>query len=298
MKRLAPASLDDAPRSLGPAAADVRRRPSIRRPTTCPPAAIRSTSRARRPAAARRRGPTARLRRRCPDGRAAGAAGWRRSPPTSSPTAAMPRRSWPAAQLAGPGRRRRRSAARRPAHHRRAADRLQPARHDHRPADPTSSTCRSSRRCRAAPQSLPGILVGRELVKQTHLYTGEEVRVVSPLSDPSNPDATGTPIPFNRDYRVAGIFYTGMYEYDLKYVYVTLDSLQDFLDRGDAVDGIEVRIEDADDTDRYVPPSQRRPDPRGARPRYRIVRTGASSTAACSRRSSSRRSRCSSCSGS
>jgi lipoprotein-releasing system permease protein len=101
-------------------------------------------------------------------------------------------------------------------------------------------------------QSLPGILVGKELVKQTHLYTGEEVRVVSPLSDPSNPDATGTPIPFNRDYRVAGQFYTGMYEYDLKYVYVTLDSLQDFLDRGDAVDGIEVRIGSPDDTDAYV----------------------------------------------
>jgi lipoprotein-releasing system permease protein len=101
-------------------------------------------------------------------------------------------------------------------------------------------------------QSLPGILVGQELVKQTHLYTGEEVRIVSPLSDPANPDATGTPIPFNRDYRVAGIFYTGMYEYDLKYVYVTLESLTDFLDRGDVVDGIEVRIGNADDTDAYV----------------------------------------------
>lgn len=101
-------------------------------------------------------------------------------------------------------------------------------------------------------QSLPGILVGRELVKQTHLYPGEEVRVVSPLSDPSNPDATGTPIPFNRDYRVAGIFYTGMYEYDLKYVYVTLDSLQDFLDRGDAVDGIEIRIGDPDETGDFL----------------------------------------------
>ncbi len=101
-------------------------------------------------------------------------------------------------------------------------------------------------------QSLPGILVGAELVKQTHLYTGEEVRVVSPLSDPANPDATGTPIPFTRDYRVAGVFYTGMYEYDLKYVYVTLDSLQDFLDRGDAVDGIEIRIGSPDDTDEYV----------------------------------------------
>jgi len=101
-------------------------------------------------------------------------------------------------------------------------------------------------------QSLPGILVGQELVKQTHLYVGEEVRVVSPLSDPSNPDATGTPIPFNRDYRVAGIFFTGMYEYDLKYVYVTLDSLTDFLDRGDVVDGIEVRIGNPDEASEYV----------------------------------------------
>jgi lipoprotein-releasing system permease protein len=101
-------------------------------------------------------------------------------------------------------------------------------------------------------QSLPGILVGKELQKQTHLYAGEEVRVVSPLSDPSNPDATGTPIPFNRDYRVAGTFFTGMYEYDLKYVYVSLDSLQDFLDRGDAIDGIEVRLSSPDDSDAYV----------------------------------------------
>jgi lipoprotein-releasing system permease protein len=101
-------------------------------------------------------------------------------------------------------------------------------------------------------ESLPGVLVGRELVKQMHLYVGQETRLVSPLSDPSNPDATGTPIPFNRDYRIAGIFFTGMYEYDLKFIYVSLDSLQEFLDRGDAVDGIEVRIPSPDDTDAYV----------------------------------------------
>ncbi|MEO8841587.1 MAG: ABC transporter permease [Kofleriaceae bacterium] len=101
-------------------------------------------------------------------------------------------------------------------------------------------------------ESLPGILVGRELVKQMHLYVGQEVRLVSPLSDPSNPDATGTPIPFNRDYRIAGIFFTGMYEYDLKFAYITNDSLQTFLDRGDPVDGIEIRIPSPDDTDEYV----------------------------------------------
>jgi lipoprotein-releasing system permease protein len=117
-----------------------------------------------------------------------------------------------------------------------------------RVVDPPFDTPSISRRT----QSLPGILVGRELVKQTHLYVGQEVRVVSPLSDPANPDATGTPIPFNRDYRVAGKFFTGMYEYDLKYVYVSLDSLQEFLDRGDAVDGIEIRVVNPYDTDAFV----------------------------------------------
>jgi lipoprotein-releasing system permease protein len=113
---------------------------------------------------------------------------------------------------------------------------------------PIGDSSRASRRT----QSLPGILVGTELAKQTNMSVGQEVRVVSPLSDPANPDATGTPIPFNRDYRVAGTFYTGMYEYDLKQVYVTLDSFQEFLDRGDAVDGIEVRVDKPDDAGRYV----------------------------------------------
>ncbi|HEY1815174.1 MAG TPA: ABC transporter permease [Kofleriaceae bacterium] len=117
------------------------------------------------------------------------------------------------------------------------------------PIDATFDSPAMSRRT----QSLPGVLIGKELLKQTHMYQGEEVRVVSPLSDPSNPDATGTPIPFNRDYRVAGVFFTGMYEYDLKYVYVTLDSLQEFLDRGSAVDGIEVRVTSPDDTDVIMP---------------------------------------------
>ncbi|MEZ4367223.1 MAG: FtsX-like permease family protein [Kofleriaceae bacterium] len=109
----------------------------------------------------------------------------------------------------------------------------------------TSATTQAASR---RTQTLHGVLVGRELTKQIHLYTGQEVRLISPLSDPSNPDATGTPIPFNRDYRVAGVFYTGMYEYDLKFVYVTLASLQSFLDRGDVIDGIEVRIDDPDET--------------------------------------------------
>ena len=95
---------------------------------------------------------------------------------------------------------------------------------------------------------LPGTLVGSELVKQIHLYVGQEVRIVSPLTQ----DTPAGPAPRTAWYRVAGTFYTGMYEYDLKFIYVDLVSLQDFLDIGDQVNGIEVRISDPDDTEPVV----------------------------------------------
>ena len=86
---------------------------------------------------------------------------------------------------------------------------------------------------------LSGVLVGQELVKQIHLFTGEEVRIISPIAGFS---PTGGPGPDMRWFRVAGKFYTGMYEYDLKFVYVDLRSLQSFLDLGDQVNGIEIRV--------------------------------------------------------
>lgn len=92
---------------------------------------------------------------------------------------------------------------------------------------------------------LDGVLVGRELVKTVNLYTDQEVRVISPLPDTS-PD--GLSIPRLKNFRVAGRFFSGMYEYDLKYVYCSLQALQDFLDLGDVVNGIEVRVADPRNT--------------------------------------------------
>ncbi|MCP4449534.1 MAG: ABC transporter permease [Myxococcales bacterium] len=92
---------------------------------------------------------------------------------------------------------------------------------------------------------LDGVLVGRELVKTVNLYTDQEVRVISPLPNTS-PD--GLSIPRLENFRVAGRFFSGMYEYDLKYVYCSLYALQDFLDLGDVVNGIEVRVDDPRNT--------------------------------------------------
>ncbi|MDH5493202.1 MAG: ABC transporter permease, partial [Myxococcales bacterium] len=89
---------------------------------------------------------------------------------------------------------------------------------------------------------LPGIIVGRELAQTLRLYLGDEVDVVSPLGELG---PTG-PIPKSRPFRVAGIFYSGMYEYDMKYAYTLLPTAQSFLNAGDGVSGIEIRVQDLD----------------------------------------------------
>ncbi|MBN2495633.1 MAG: ABC transporter permease [Deltaproteobacteria bacterium] len=90
---------------------------------------------------------------------------------------------------------------------------------------------------------LPGILIGKELKKILRVRVGEQVNVISPLSEELGP--TG-PVPKARAFRVAGVFYTGMYEYDAKSIYVTLEASQDFFGMGDAVTGIALRFKDID----------------------------------------------------
>jgi len=95
---------------------------------------------------------------------------------------------------------------------------------------------------------LPGVLVGRELVKQINLFPGQEVKVISPLGQNTLAGQT----PYIKPYRVAGVFFTGMYEYDLKLIYVELSTLQDFLDLPDVATGIEIRVDDPEDTEAVV----------------------------------------------
>jgi lipoprotein-releasing system permease protein len=86
--------------------------------------------------------------------------------------------------------------------------------------------------------SLPGIVVGQELARSLRLYLGDEVNVVTPLGDLG---PTG-PMPKSRAFRVAGIFYSGMYEYDMKFAYVQLEAAQKFLNAGHTINGIEITV--------------------------------------------------------
>lgn len=92
----------------------------------------------------------------------------------------------------------------------------------------------------AAQQVLPGIVVGRELARSLRLFVGDDVDVISPFGELG---PTG-PLPKARRFRVAGIFYSGYYEYDMKLVYVSLEAAQTFLATEDTVTGIEIKLEE------------------------------------------------------
>ncbi len=92
---------------------------------------------------------------------------------------------------------------------------------------------------------LPGLVVGQELARTLRLHVGDEVNVVSPNGDLG---PTG-PVPRTRPYRVAGIFYSGMYEYDMQMAYTDLATAQRFLRSESGISGLEIRVDDWEHAD-------------------------------------------------
>ncbi|MBM4363478.1 MAG: ABC transporter permease, partial [Deltaproteobacteria bacterium] len=99
------------------------------------------------------------------------------------------------------------------------------------------------------PDVYPGIVLGRELAKTLHVYVGDEIRLVAPLGE-LGPMGV---MPRTRSFRVAAIFYSGMYEYDASHAYVTLDVAQDFLDLPGRFTAVDVAVDDAEATPLVVP---------------------------------------------
>ncbi|MCA2982031.1 MAG: ABC transporter permease [Myxococcaceae bacterium] len=90
---------------------------------------------------------------------------------------------------------------------------------------------------------LPGIVVGKELAASLRVVVGDRINVVSPLGGELGPNG---PVPKSRPFRVAGVFYSGMYEYDSKFVYIHLREAQTFFGIKGA-SGVEVKVDDVDD---------------------------------------------------
>ncbi len=91
-------------------------------------------------------------------------------------------------------------------------------------------------------ESMPGLIVGQELARALRLVVGDRVTVVSPRGDLG---PTG-PIPRTRPFRIAAIFYSGMYEYDMKHAYIDLEVAQRFLRSEGRISGVEVKVEEVE----------------------------------------------------
>ena len=97
---------------------------------------------------------------------------------------------------------------------------------------------------RAERKILPGVVIGRELAKNLRVFVGDDVSVVSPMGDIG---PTG-PIPKAKPFRTAAIFFSGMYEYDSKYVYMALPAAQKFLGLSDEVTGLELKLKNPEES--------------------------------------------------
>ena len=98
---------------------------------------------------------------------------------------------------------------------------------------------------------LPSIFLGKELAKKLHAELGDRVRLLAPKIDldPQNwaPDTGGQgQQPKVREFRVAGIFYSGFDEYDRRLAYVPIKEAQSFYTNSEAVTGVEMKVDDVD----------------------------------------------------
>jgi lipoprotein-releasing system permease protein len=94
----------------------------------------------------------------------------------------------------------------------------------------------------------PGLVVGKELAKNLGLFMGDTVDVISPMG---NITPFGM-MPKMRRFKIAGIFNTGMFEYDSTLAYVSLTEAQQFLGMGDVATGIQLKVKDVYKTGQLV----------------------------------------------
>ncbi|HPK53388.1 MAG TPA: lipoprotein-releasing ABC transporter permease subunit [Smithellaceae bacterium] len=87
---------------------------------------------------------------------------------------------------------------------------------------------------------ISGIVIGKEMAKNLGIFLYDTITIISPVG-------VSTPLgmmPRMKKFAVAGIFESGFYEYDSTLAYLSLQSCQDFLQMGNTVTGIDIKVDD------------------------------------------------------
>ena len=94
---------------------------------------------------------------------------------------------------------------------------------------------------------LPPVLMGSRLAARMQAFIGDTLTLIA--FENLTVDPMGMPSPSIRLYEVTGTFTTGMYDYDIKNIYVPIEAAQEQLgiQDGDRVGGLGVRVRDPDE---------------------------------------------------
>lgn len=102
-----------------------------------------------------------------------------------------------------------------------------------------------------APESgLPPILLGSDIADAMQLFRGDTVQVLGFDNLKTGPN--GATLPTIQRFEVTGVFRSGMYEYDTRRAYTTMEATQALLDllESDVVTGVGIVLDDGDAADR------------------------------------------------
>lgn len=88
--------------------------------------------------------------------------------------------------------------------------------------------------------SVPGIILGKELARNLGVGVGDAVYLISSRGMISPMGY----LPAMKRFQVAGLFESGMYEYDGSLAYIHLSDAQKIMHMEDSITGIEVRVND------------------------------------------------------
>jgi lipoprotein-releasing system permease protein len=84
---------------------------------------------------------------------------------------------------------------------------------------------------------VPPIIIGKELASSLGIVPGDEIVLMTPTQE--------LMVPKMAPFRVAGLFKSGMYEYDANLILVSLGAAQRLFSTGDSVSGIGVSLTDS-----------------------------------------------------
>jgi lipoprotein-releasing system permease protein len=93
----------------------------------------------------------------------------------------------------------------------------------------------------APDQPYPSVVIGYLLADRLGAFPGDTLTLTTP--EVASVGLHGT-VPKLQKFRVAGTFKSGFFEYDSKFVYASLEAMQDYLQSGDVVYGVSARVDD------------------------------------------------------